>query len=213
MKQILLTIALITFSLLNVACSNQWAETNLDISSDEVITAFEEMSGQGGFSTQSVSTRDLLEDPAYSIYYAKSGSDLMGDVFSVFSFSDIGFLGFQENLSIVDIDPLETTVIFLDAYDSHGNRYYVLSTKMVHQDSTVQYENFVSEANSAIYTDDKFEVQLTGRSGTIVVSSYHLHDNFSEELASSIQLKVEEVRGGIRVPVGKFSHLMGFGGL
>lgn len=208
MKKLVQTILLIIAGL-NIACSQHYRTSDVEIYDEEVYELLDEVVGVQGLNGMSV---EDLDSSFTSYYVSKSGDALMGDVMSVLSFGYMDFLGFPGQ-SIIDVDPVEASVLFVDATSINGTRSYHLYFKMVDENGGVNIQAFhPTAADHFFYEEGVFEAYLSGTYADIVVYSDDLNDTFDEELAGTIQLKVDEIIDGERYHIGKIAVLAGFGG-
>lgn len=218
MKNLIYGLTLVVSLISTTACSNQWRETSVEASEEDVFAAYDEMNTNGGAKGANVSLlEDLRADTTSTVYYSQSG--LFGSPASVFSFGDIGFLGSAFNIpdtrgySVLDLPLKSVTVIFVDAVSATGQRHFALMIKM-ESNSTEAVEYFVKTTDQFDFNKGSFEVGFDLDDGSVLIlRSTDISSGYSDELAPAIQLKAFVDNGSGERPVGQFSILQGYGGL
>lgn len=218
MKNLIYGLTLAVSLIGTTACSNQWRETTVEASEEDVFAAYDEMNTNGGSKGANISLlEDLRADTTSTVYYSQSG--LFGSPASVFSFGDIGFLGSAFNIpdtrgySVLDLPLRSVTVIFLDAVSAAGQRNFAIMIKM-ESDSTEAAEYFVKTTDQYDFNNGTFEVGFDLDDGSVLIlRSNDVSATYSDELAPAIQLKAFVDSGSGEYPVGQFSILQGYGGL
>ncbi len=222
MKNIILASLLIAGTLANTACSNQWRESDPGVDSEYALELFDQISENAtaksaGFNSQALS--EVRDDPYSTLYFAESGA-AMGEVASIFSFSDTSFLGTVAgqpvpiNTNVFDLingyGLKKVSVIFYDGFTANDERYFTLMLKL-ETDGAPTY--FMAQSNQSNLTDNEFSTSMNLTDGTtLVLRSNDISPDVEGELAGTIQLKAYIVENGIEYSIGQFSVLHGFGG-
>lgn len=212
MKKMILQLTLLFLVTGLTACSNQWRESDPSVSEDDAFQLYDELNvAVSGASSTLID--DLRNDEGSAIYYAESGGSF-GEAKSVFSFSDLGFLGYDVGTTVFDIGLNYAGVIFVDALSSNNERHFALMLKLgSDQSQNAQTFTFVSEPGAYSFSDDKFEVSFNLQDGTtLVLRSYDVDQKVSDELAPTIHLKAYIIENGQEFAIGQISSLRGFGG-
>jgi hypothetical protein len=217
-KKVVLQIFLMAGVLANLACSNQWRESDPGVDSAYAMELFDEISASNAWRSQNYDPSALLEtsqDPYSTLYFAESGP-AMGAVPSIFAFSDASFADPQNIPSFTTVFDMmaqglnKVSVLFLDGYNANQERYFTLMLKL---EASMGTTYFIAQSSNYSLDDKEFwtEMQLSdGR--TLVLRSYDISQQVDGELAGTIQLKAFIDEGSGEYQIGQFSVLHGFGG-
>lgn len=194
-NRILKTVVLIALTVLSTACSNQWRESDENISADD---AFAFVNSELNY---------LSEDQSSAVYFAQSGES-SGMAESVVSFGDLSFAGLQGNIFDQQID--YAGVALVDSY-AGGERSFALIIKFGSGGNlTTVYQQI---ADNYSISDKVFTADFPAQNGILRIRTYDVDKRYSDELAATIHLKAYLVdAAGNETPIGQFSSLRGFGG-
>lgn len=208
MKKLILGLALAA-SFLVTACSNQWRESNVDVSDEDVFSIYSELSTSANLPS------GFTEDTSSTVFFAQSGA--FGSPNSLFSFSDLTFLGSSySNVASHELGMSEATVIFADGMGSDGQRYFSLMLKLQTDGASTAIPFAVtSAAGDYSFDNDAFAVRFAVNGGTLILRSNDIDATYSDELASAIHLKAFMVYDGdsTEYSIGQISILKGYGGI
>lgn len=191
---------LLVIGVLVSACSTQWRDASLDVSSDDVASMLAEAQGTSGQSTTSTS---MFPYSAQAVVYFGNAPSSLGPVPSFLSLMDFSFLGAGQDIWYGNVQ--QARVFFLDySHDSSDDVELIFG---LDTGSGFSYYTFTGQGG---VDRGLFDATLTGPNGQeIIVESYDVTDDV---LADTIQLKVYAVgAGGDASYVGKISTLVGYG--
>lgn len=211
-------IFIIAILVMTVGCSNQWTESDPEVDGAEVNALMAEFAQSGSMQMSFVDINELSSDPYATMYYAKSGST-MGPVPSIFSFSDVSFLGntfgnLNYGMNVFDLQynygVSDVSVIFLDSFSQTLNdRVFTLMIKFEGQNGPAY---FVAQSTEYVFEEDEFTAFFEVNGGTLALSTFDLDPDVEHELAGTISLKATMIDASGEYRIGKFSVLHGFGG-
>ena len=200
---------------LSVGCSTQFREAEPQ-ETDEVVLQeiYAEMRAQVSGFGFSASAFDIIYDDKSSAFYHVRDSESRPAP-SVLSLLYMDFLnGFSFENQTTNIGLLNVDVVFVDGIDqATQERTFTLSIKMETQSGPI-FNFAVSDPGAYEFTDDRFEVSMTTDNRTkIVLVTNDLHEEYSDELGSSIKLDIYVIDNGQDFYAGQVSTMAGYGGI
>lgn len=216
LKQLSAEVLALVFSslglLMALGCSQQYRSADPGISDVELMSRLEQVSTLSGQATSgdlSLFNALVFDDPLSTIYYAE-GPGPLGPPESVMSLTDFSFVrGLPGGVTPFDLQ----SVLIAFVHGFSGDRP-AASLLVQIQFNGQTYTEVLSNSSDLSFSDKDFGVEMSGPGGTLILRSFDVSDTYEGELASVIQLKVYTYDGaGEEVYIGKFSTLVGFGGV
>lgn len=198
MKTRLFVALLTVVTLTQVACSKQWRENYVSVSSDQMLADLDMIAGDVAAASLDVqSFSEMAQDPRTTVYYASAPT--MGPVGMIASILDFSFM--YEYFSLAEVTSIR--VFFLDFKDgdTHHNALLVDAELF---DGTIVTDLFWGDGR---VENGQFVVDLVSDDGAAGLSVKSNDVSKNSELNGTIQLKSYLPSGSY---IGKFSTLVGF---
>ena len=209
------TLAISLFSLLSVACSNQWRDAS-GVTAEQMYAALGEVSTAQGASTGGGDLSGALamkDQPGVRIYFAQSKNtkdgkgnflDPMGPVASIVSLTNLDFMG-AVGLSWNVLE--EARIFFFDVPTEAGHTNgLILGVRKVGE-ASLTYAGFTG--TGTMNEADLVVTLATGGVDKLVLRTFDVDGN---DLENVIQMLVWDIDpSGAEFYNGKFSTLIGFG--
>lgn len=198
---------------LALGCSQQYRTADPGITDGELMSRLEQLTENSAFSGSPELNQfnALVYDDSLSTIYYSEGPGPLGLPESVMSLTDLSFIsGLPTGVTPFDLDNVFVAFVYGYLNDETPAAAMLVEATLAGQ----TYTEVLSSTGEPSFSDKDFGVELVGPGGTLVLRSYDVSEVFENELESVIQLKAYTYDGaGNEVYIGKFSTLVGFGGI
>jgi hypothetical protein len=199
-----------------MGCSTQNRESKPLISDEELMKVFDEMRTGIGSQDVRMSSIDeaVLRDPTATIFYHTRESQ-GAPASTVFSITDMSVLSpgeFEQGVNSWDVGIVAVDVIFLDTVSKDGARVFSLMARTQNMEGLIKHYSFTSQPGDYSFSKDAFETSVLGPNNTrLILRSNDISEDFNQELADSVKLRIYLEEGGQIYYVGQISTMSGYG--